>query len=325
MSDPFFCLYDVMRQIFHTCLASHGEVMFRSEEDLARGFNCFAVACLETDSTAMSDGFLPSHFHTGVRTECVDELLSRQRYSYTRYFNNKYHRKGGLGEKKPFILPLEGIRHTLAGLSYINRQALHRGICETPFAYRHCSANAFFRKQLGKWELPELLGPKTRWRFVSETSRLPESYRMTASGALLREDVIDVNYVEELYVTPRNFLYYMNRVSDGKWMQGQLDESKEKPAISLENVEDGVEDTSVPMMLAMEKGRVNNWLHTDMSLCDYIDNQLVPKHFDGLSEKTIYDIPIGTRREIGNKLAHTMMVGTQRISSFNQIRRCLVI
>ena len=39
-----------MRKTYHVSLSSHDEVLFRNEADLIRGFNCLALATLETDS-----------------------------------------------------------------------------------------------------------------------------------------------------------------------------------------------------------------------------------------------------------------------------------
>ena len=317
-----------MRQIFHMCIASHEEVMFRSDEDLVRGFNCFAVACLKTESTALSDGFLPSHCHFGAQSECPEQIIRKMRYSYTRFFNEKYRRKGHIGETVPFIMPMEGIRHITAGLSYINRQALHHGICETPFEYRHCSANAFFRSRLGKWELPESIPARNRSRFLPDRVRLPDKYRMTESGLLLREDIIDTNYVEEIFITPRNFLYYMNRLSDEKWQREQIEETAGGAPVTLEMVESVVKDIPVAEMLSSERGRVNRNLHTDITLCSLIDNKIVPEYFGGLDERTVYDVPLRARQQIGNSLLSRngrWRPGTLHIASVNQLRRCLVI
>ena len=45
-----------MRKTCHLCLSSHDEVMYRSEADLIIGFNCLAIAVLETESRIPSVG-----------------------------------------------------------------------------------------------------------------------------------------------------------------------------------------------------------------------------------------------------------------------------
>ena len=116
------------------------------------GFNCLALAVLETESRLLAEGFMTTHHHNLVQTDRYKELMYRSRYAYARYFNAKYSRTGQLGENKYFSLEVEGLHHTIAALNYALRQGLHHGLTSTPFEYPHCSANAFFRKELGKPE-----------------------------------------------------------------------------------------------------------------------------------------------------------------------------
>ena len=109
--------------------------MYRSEEDLVIGFNCLALAVLETESRLLAEGFMTTHNHKLVQTDCSDELVRKERYAYTRYFNSKYKRKGRLGEKKPFLLDVEGVFHTQTAANYVIKQGLHHGLASTPFEY----------------------------------------------------------------------------------------------------------------------------------------------------------------------------------------------
>ena len=108
-----------MRKAFHLCLSSHKEVMYRTEADLIMGFNCLALAILETDSRLLGEGFMPTHNHKFVLTDCFEELTRRERYAYTRYFNTKHFRQGRLAERQCFSLEVEGIVHTQTALSYV--------------------------------------------------------------------------------------------------------------------------------------------------------------------------------------------------------------
>ncbi len=57
-----------MKKIYHLCLSSHDEVLFRSESDLIRGFNALALASLTTDSALLADGLLTTHLHFLTQT-----------------------------------------------------------------------------------------------------------------------------------------------------------------------------------------------------------------------------------------------------------------
>ena len=117
-------------------------------------FNCLCSALYKTGSRCLAENDMPSHHHGCYETECPDELIRTKRHAYTLYFNEKYDRKGPLGDPGYFSLVLEGLRHLLAALSYIIRNTVHHGITSTPFEWPYCSANAFFRKELGKLYFP---------------------------------------------------------------------------------------------------------------------------------------------------------------------------
>ena len=321
-----------MIKTFHLSRSSHSEVMYRSESDLIIGFNCLAYAALETDSILLADGFISTHHHEIARCDNPELLNKRHRYAFTRYFNAKYHRKGSLGDKKCFILELEGLYHTLIGLSYVNKQGLHHGLSSTPFGYKHCSANAFFRKELGKNDTPPLISDDKRHQFLPRNVKIPANYRMAENGLLLREDILDTAYVESIYVSPRNFLYQMNRISNDKIVKEQLSETA-TPPITLESIERGTPDFNPAKAFIDEAGRINNNRMTDIELCQIIDNQILPsQYFKNGQESSIYLLPESKRNELGNRIwqesrtyHNNKSVFSGRIITTAQLKRCLVI
>ncbi len=291
-----------MRKTVHLCLSSHDEVMFRSEADLTRGFNCFAVAVLVTETRALAEGFLTTHHHSLVQTDDPKEVMFRSRNAYSRYFNTKYKRKGRLGEKRGFLLEIEGHYHTLAALNYVNRQGLHHGLAATPFDYPHNSANAFFRKQLGKKAAVSLLPATFRNRFLPSNVFVPVKYRMDETGLLLREDILDTSYVEELYVSPRNFLFQMNRISEEERdIEMQKKENDTQP-ITLDLLETGVPDYESRFTHIAEQGKVNYNRMTDLELCRLIDEKILPSLFKNPDEATIYALSFTKRAQLYERL-----------------------
>lgn len=283
-----------MRKTVHLCLSSHDEVLYRNEADLVMGFNCFALAALTTESRALAEGRMSTHHHSMAQTDNAKELMYRNRNAYSRYFNTKYRRKGRLGEKHFFLLEIEGLHHTIAALNYVNRQGLHHGLAATPFDYPHCSANAFFRKSLGKYKAPVLLSPSRRRRYLPSNVDVPELFRMDKTGLLLPEDILDTAYVEELYISPRNFLYQMNRLSYEEDIRVQKEENQTEP-ITLERVEAGVPGFDPNQTKAFVLGRNNHSWMTDLELCQLIDERLLPKISSNPEDVSIYDIPFDKR------------------------------
>lgn len=321
-----------MRKTVHLCLSSHDEVLFRNETDLAVGFNCFALAALTTDSRAMAEGRMTTHHHSMAQSDHPRELMFRNRNAYARYFNAKYKRKGRLGEKHFFLLEIEGLYHTLSALNYINRQGLHHGLAATPFDYPHCSANAFFRKQLGKDVSMELVPATKRYHFLPSNISLPANYRMNSSGMLLHEDILDTTYVEELYISPRNYLYQMNRRSnDERNIQEQKRENDTDP-ITLESIEAGVTDFDPQMIRSFEQGQVNLSRMTDLELCRLIDEQILPPLFKNPDEASVYALSPSKRVRLYEALwKRSLVARSQRNDTLfggktiteAQLQRCL--
>lgn len=322
-----------MRQTYHICLSSHDEVMYRNEEDLIMGFNSLALAVFDTESRLLAEGFIPTHNHKAVQTDDPKILMKKERYTYTRYFNAKYHRRGKLGERNYFQLAISGVNHTQTLLNYVIRQGLHHGLAATPFDYAHCSANCYFKKELGKEREPDLIDARLQYKYLPEHKTLPEGYHMSSSGLILREDVVDSRYVQEVYITARNFLFHMNKLTDEKVIQSQKDENN-TPPVTLEMLEQGIPEFNLQKSLIFEQGRVNNNYLTDLELCNIIDNNIIPRYLKDYEVKSIYNLPEYKREEIGIELLeesrnpfnkdHSGYLGNKKASP-QQIRRCLAL
>ena len=324
-----------MRKTVHLCLSSHDEIMYRSHADLIMGFNCLALAVLATESRLLAEGFMTTHFHCLVQTDHFKEVIYRSRYAYARYFNAKYARTGGLGERNCFHLEVEGLHHTTAALNYVLRQGLHHGLATTPFAYPHCSANAFFRKDLGKSDSPALMPATNRYLYLPRNVKLPgNNYRMSSEGLLLREDIIDTAYVEEIYISPRNFLFQMNKVSGEQDCAEQRRES-DAPPVTVDAIEAGVPDFDSGAVTRFEQGKVDRNRMTDLELCELLDRRILPRYSSGGQIPSIYRLSESERSAICEMLWKENRQGRFRSDSRSllsgkyvtesQLRRCLCI
>lgn len=327
-----------MRNTYHLCLSSHDEVMCRSKEDLIIGFNCLAVAVLETGSRLLADGHMTNHFHTCLCTDSPEEVMRQRRYAYSRYFNAKYSRKGRMGERLAFISQIEGARHTTACISYVGRQGLHHGISETAFGYEHCSANAIFRKELGKNNDIVLMPSCYRNRYLPERSRIPSKFRMNSDGLLLREDIIDVGYVEEIFHTPQGYLYHMNRKSDNKWKEEQKEDENGYPPITLQSIEPESLHLDIKELRNNEYGRKDFSRMSDIELCAMIDGFYAPRQIHS-SEPfiSVYLLADRQRADMANRIWTDMRnkgkylpepwndILHRKTFSLEQLSRCAVI
>ena len=313
---------NAMRKTFHISLSSHDEVLFRSEADLIRGFNGLALAVLETDSRLLADGFPTTHFHGVIQADSPDEVMARARYAYARYFNAKYKRRGRLAERQGFILEVDGYHHTLAALNYVNRQGLHHGLSPTPFGYLHCSSNAFFAKQLGKMAHRDLMPNDQRYKYIPKGVHLPPEYRMDASGLLLREDILDVSQVESVYVTPRNYLFQMNKVGDEMSLKQQQEEASSSPLITLELIEQGTPNLDIAQLLRNETGKHDPIWISDLDLCQIIDESCLPKY---CKVESIYEATVSQRAFLYDLLQKGLWRTSHKRTTDAQLRRCLCL
>lgn len=298
-----------MRKPYHLCMSGGDELICRSEEDHIRLFNCIAIASYETDSVLLADAEMSTHAHLGLRSERPEAFLARAWNLYTRYFNSRYRRRGHLGEKHPFVLELEGYHHLLAAICYILRNPLHHGVSPTPFGYPYSSANVYFRKELGKDFSEEPIRKKSMYKYLPRLDSYPPEYRMSESGIYLRESVIDVAEVESMFVTPRSFLFNMNRLSGEEWKAEQEKDNNGLDPVTLDVIENGIKLTSIERMLVNEAGKANYRAVSDMELCSRIDNDIVPD----LGKESVYDLSPHDVRRIADFLSSTYRISERKV------------
>ncbi|MBE6231791.1 MAG: hypothetical protein E7117_05400 [Bacteroidales bacterium] len=304
-----------MKKTYHICLSAGDNVLFRDEEDYNRGFNCLALALHKTNSTGLVESFQSTHCHKIIQTEDPVEFMYTMRQSYSKYFNRKYQRHGRVGEKHHFTLEIVGLHHHLAAMTYVLRNALHHGVVSIPYAYPHSSANSIFRKEMGKWYQERLLDERHFYRFVGRKAEWPSHYKMSEKGVFLRESVLDIVQVENMYTSPRAFNYYMSRKSGEEWEKEQDKDKLDSGPIKLEDIEAGIRDQTLEKMFINEKGRADYRKLSDIDLCTIIDREILPKY----GKVSIYHLTRHEKQEIGNFL-YTRFRPTEV-----QIRRCLAM
>lgn len=304
-----------MKKTYHLCLSAGDEVMFRDLEDYHRGFNCFAIALYKTGSTGLAESFMSTHCHKLVQTEDTAEFMHCFRLTYSMYFNRKYQRSGKLGENAHFTMEVVGHHHILAAASYILRNALHHGIAPIPYAYPHCSANAIFMKEMGKTPCTDLINPRYYRRFAGKTAKFPDRYKMSGSGVFLRETVLDIPQMENLFVTPRAYNWYMTRKSSEEWEAEQKKDQNDLPPVNLSSIESGIRTENTERMLIHESGKSDYRKPTDIDICSEIDRDILPK----FGKPSVYMLSRQEKQEIAR-----MLYRNYRLSE-SQIRRCLAM
>lgn len=304
-----------MKKTYHLCLSAGDEVMFRDLEDYNRGFNCLALALYKTDSTGLVESFMSTHNHQLAQTSDPVALMYNFRLSYSMYFNRKYNRQGKLGEETHFTMEVVGYNHTLAAASYVLRNALHHGIAPLPYAYPHCSANAIFMSEMGKAPCCRLLDQRHYRKYIGKTAEYPQTYKMSESGVFLRESVLDIPQVENLFGTPRAFNWYMTRKSSEEWESEQDKDKNGLPPINLARIEKGTRTESTEKTLIYESGKANYRRPSDIDICTEIDRNILPKY----GKPSVYLLSRQEKQRIAEHLYKTLHIPEE------QIRRCLAM
>ena len=124
---------------------------------------------------------------------------------------------------------------------------------------------------------------------------------------------MDVEQVEYFYGSPRNYLFYMNRISGEEWDREQEKEGGE--LITLDKIETGISLQDLSVMKRNEHGRENYSALSDMMLCMHIDHEILPRY----SVQSVYQLTEQQKKEIGNTLWQTLRARR------DQIVRCLAM
>ena len=304
-----------MKKTYHLCLSAGDEVMFRDLEDYHRGFNCFAIALHKTESTGLVEAEMSTHFHQLIQTTDPRGFMYCFRQSYSMYFNHKYHREGRLGEESHFTMETVGYNHILAAASYTLRNAVHHGVAPTPYAYPHCSANSIFRREMGKFLDEKLLPERSYSRYIGKRAKAPEGYKMTESGVFIRESVLDIPQMENLYGTPRAFNFYMTRKSSEEWEAEQKKDGNLLQPVNLQLIEKGVSMHNLTKMVDFESGKADYRKISDIDLCTELDD-LARKRY---GKNSVYQLSLKEKQEIAEQLYRVRHLEEAKI------RRCLVL
>lgn len=289
--------------------------MFRDTEDYNRGFNCFAIALHQTDSTGLCESFMSTHTHQMLQTNTPAGFMHCFRKSYSMYFNNKYQRTGKLGERHHFCMEINGYHHLIAAMSYTMRNAVHHGIAPIPYSYPHCSANAIFRKEMGKHVDDGLLSEKSYYRHISRRASVPSNYKMNKNGVFIRESVLDIPQVENLFVTPRAFNYYMSRKSSEEWEAEQQRDGNNRSIINLFSIERGITLQDINQMVLNEAGKSDYRKISDIELCTELDALARDKY----GRHSVYQLTDKEKIQIAENLYNNRHINEK------QIRRALAM
>lgn len=168
---------------------------------------------------------------------------------------------------------------------------------------------------MGKWTEERLLPHKLYYKHLGKTAEYPDRYKMTESGVFLRESVLDIPQVENLFVTPRMFNFYMSRKSSEEWEAEQKKDQNNALPINIASIESGVKTEPVEKLLIFENGKADYRKISDIDLCTEIDKNILPRY----GKTSVYHLSTAEKQDFAEHLYR------ERHISEAQIRRCLAL
>ena len=302
-----------MRSTYHICFTSHDEVMFRDDADHGMFLNLMALRSFSHETAILADAEMSTHVHLGVFTDRPQAYAGDLRMSYTKYFNRKYGRSGRLGQKYTFQLRIDGMVHTMVMLNYILRNGLHHGAAATAFGYPYCSVRDLFAEDIGlQTEQAVPMSRADMLVYLPRHAEFPDHYQMNGQGIFVRSSFLEIRMAERYYVSPRNYLYQMNRLTDDSWAREQ-EQDNTGAALTLGDIEQ-VRGQDIGQLLKNESGRYYQRTRMqDLDVCRLIDKDILPP----LGLSSVYQLSDARRDRIARQLAFEYHLPEY------QIRRCL--
>lgn len=138
---------------------------------------------------------------------------------------------------------------------------------------------------------------------------------MATDGVFLRESVLDIPQVENMFVTPRNFDYYMSRRTTEDWIKEQEKDHNNAAPITLSLIESKVSMNSLEEMLTLESGRSDYYKISDIDLCRKID-EIVREQ---LHKSSIYNLTQEEKTNLARQIRNNYH------PSNAQLTRCLAL
>lgn len=264
---------EVVGKMFHVVLSSAtGEVICRDEADYTMLENLVGISAIKCGMRVAAYAVMSNHVHVALLSEAAESFIKRVKLGYVRYFNSKYLRSGALFKGQVYSEPVLGYMKQRVVLSYILRNPIHHGICETAFEYGHSSINAYFQNAQCMVQ-SMITGRDSQFHAVRIGSRYVR-YPVDSKGRMIFKHFVDSGWVEHVYRTLRSFINFMNRWNTEDWEREQKSLDPDQAPVSLCDVEPGFR-MELEMMRAYERGTYR--LHVaDVKVCEYVDNVLLP-------------------------------------------------
>lgn len=270
-------------KMLHIVVSSKDEVLCRDSCDYTTFENHICFAAYRSGCSLLAYAVMSNHIHVAlVYTGRSHEIFLRAlRLSYAMYFNRRYGRHGTVCKKYTYCTEVCGYPQQKTVISYILRNPLHHGICETPWQYRHSSISAYFNTAMTPANDTD---DYTRNNCKEKDTGIKSialregthyvRFPVDINGRILLDKAINAGRVEHIFRTARNFIHCMNRWKTEEWEKEQQTLNPSGGIFSLQDSEPG-DIMPLDTMRAYENASFRPHV-SDIKICRYIDRVLLP-------------------------------------------------
>lgn len=252
-------------KLVHICIKSDAELLHRLDEDYRCSITKMALAAYRTGADIYAYSVMSNHIHIVGGFPDLGKFVSSYRNAYSKWFNHKYKRSGMLGERYVFVDILEGLDRKLRAVNYVLRNPVHHSVSDTSFSYDYCSARYVFRSEM---HFRDDRSVKRICLYMPRCRTLPEELSLGEGGMVSPISFLNVEAVENLYLSVKNFLYMINRPAYSDLGKQDDDGNRQISLGDLEHTED------IELLYQNERRRSTSGLLSDLDVCGMIEDLL---------------------------------------------------
>ena len=213
------------KNYYHVCSeGTRCDLLFTNEIQFAAGMNIIALAVYQSKIEILAFCIMNNHFHFLVNSNLATIELFIKKINQC-YFVRRKHWLAAVSksdELKWDAIPIKKSEHLLNAIAYILRNPMDAFYDKSIFNYKWGTAMLYFREPediqdiIGRCKTIKQLGVSATRRILGTRNELPDHWLVTSKGYVWPGSYIDPHYVEGIFGTFHQFLYYMSSKRESK-------------------------------------------------------------------------------------------------------------
>ncbi len=209
-----------MEKIYHVC--THGlakGLWFIDDEDYAAGMNSVPVCAWIANVSIYCFCLMSNHVHfilRGEKDNCV-RFIREYKRQRSMQLQSKHSDNNVLAGSDIFIGIIDSVDYLKSAIAYVLRNPMAAGLPVLPGEYRWSSAGVYFsEKSFRNISLKRLgdLSDNKRRKLLKTKLLLDDDYLLDANGIIFPGSYVDYRAVENIFHSPKRFLYHLSSTND---------------------------------------------------------------------------------------------------------------